>query len=111
MTAPSAINRPAIGIAFILAGMVAISINDMLVKRLSGGYPLHEIVLIRSSVGLVFSLMLVQVEGGWHILKTRTPGLHALRGLVIVISNLTFFAALAVIPLADATALFFVAPC
>ncbi|MCF3595680.1 DMT family transporter [Rhodobacteraceae bacterium LMO-12] len=110
MTAPSAINRPAIGIAFILAGMVAISINDMLVKRLSGGYPLHEIVLIRSSVGLMFSLMLVQVEGGWHILKTRTPGLHALRGLVIVISNLTFFAALAVIPLADATALFFVAP-
>lgn len=106
----SAQNRPGAGIAFIVAAMVAISINDMLVKRLSGAYPLHEIVLIRSAIGLVFSLMIVQLEGGWNILKTRTPGLHALRGIVIVISNLTYFTALAVIPLADATALFFVAP-
>ena len=90
--------------------MAAISINDMLVKQLSGGYPLHEIVLIRSAIGIVFSLMLVQMEGGWGILRTRTPGLHALRGFVIVISNLSYFAALAVLPLADATALFFVAP-
>jgi S-adenosylmethionine uptake transporter len=106
----AATNRPAVGIAFIIAAMVSISINDMLVKQLSGGYPLHEIVLIRSSIGLIFSLMLVQMEGGWQILKTRTPGLHALRGFMIVISNLTYFTALAVIPLADATALFFVAP-
>ncbi|MDU8928467.1 DMT family transporter [Alisedimentitalea sp. MJ-SS2] len=103
-------NNPAAGIGFIVGAMAAISINDMLVKQLSGGYPLHEIVLIRSAIGIMFSLIFVQLEGGWHILKTRTPGLHALRGIVIVISNLTFFTALAVIPLADATALFFVAP-
>lgn len=103
-------NNPAAGIGFILGAMAAISINDMLVKQLSGGYPLHEIVLIRSAIGIMFSLIFVQLEGGWSILKTRTPGLHALRGIVIVISNLTFFTALAVIPLADATALFFVAP-
>ncbi|WP_322866507.1 DMT family transporter [Aquicoccus sp. G2-2] len=103
-------NRPAVGIMFIMLAMVAISINDLLVKQFSDGYPLHEIVLIRSLIGLVFTLLLVQAEGGWSILKTRTPGLHALRGLVIVTSNLTYFAALAVIPLANATALFFVAP-
>ncbi|MEZ5715310.1 MAG: DMT family transporter [Paracoccaceae bacterium] len=107
---PSAQNRPGAGIAFIVVAMVAISINDMLVKQLSGGYPLHEIVLIRSAIGLCFSLILVQLEGGWSILRTATPGLHALRGFVIVVSNLTYFTALAVIPLADATALFFVAP-
>ncbi|MBT8436180.1 MAG: DMT family transporter, partial [Gammaproteobacteria bacterium] len=38
------------------------------------------------------------------------PWLHLLRGLLIVISNMTYFAALAVMPLAEATALFFVAP-
>jgi len=54
--------------------------------------------------------MLVQMEGGWRILKTSQPGLHLIRGLLIVVANLSFFAALAALPLADATALFFVAP-
>jgi S-adenosylmethionine uptake transporter len=36
--------------------------------------------------------------------------LHAFRGLLVVLSNMTYFLALAVLPLADATALFFVAP-
>jgi S-adenosylmethionine uptake transporter len=104
------INRPAAGIFFVLAGMTAISINDMLIKQLSGGYPLHQIVFTRSAIGIVFSLMIVQLEGGWQILRTKRPGLHALRGLMVVISNMAFFLALAVIPLADATALFFAAP-
>ena len=91
-------------------GMTAISVNDMLIKQLSGDYPLHQMVFTRSAIGILFSLILVQWEGGWHILKTRTPGLHALRGILIVFSNLSYFTALAMIPLADATALFFVAP-
>src|SRR6056297_986197 len=95
-------NRPGLGIFFIVLGVLAISINDMLIKALSGGYPLHEMVFFRSSIGIVFSLMLVQLEGGWRILKTDTPWLHLLRGLLIVISNMTFFGALAMLPLADA---------
>ena len=58
----------------------------------------------------MFSLIFVQMEGGWQILRTNQPGLHVLRGLLIVTSNMTFFVALAAIPLADATALFFAAP-
>lgn len=54
--------------------------------------------------------MLVQIEGGWRILKTDRPGLHLLRGALVVIANMTFFIALGAIPLADATALFFAAP-
>jgi S-adenosylmethionine uptake transporter len=104
------IDRNAIGIAFILSGVTAISVNDMLIKQLSGGYPLHQMVFIRSSIGILFSLMLVRWEGGFHLLKTRQPGLHTLRGTLVVVANMSFFAALAVIPLADATALFFVAP-
>ncbi len=107
---PVRANHPAAGIAFILLAMVAISVNDMLVKRLSGGYPLHQLVFIRSLIGISFSMVMVQVEGGFSILKTRTPLLHALRGILIVIANLSFFTALAAVPLADATALFFVAP-
>jgi S-adenosylmethionine uptake transporter len=106
----AALSRPAAGIVFILAGILAISVNDMLIKQLSGGYPLHEVVFARSAIGILFSLALVQVEGGWSILRTRQPVLHSVRGLMVVIANMTYFLALAVLPLADATALFFAAP-
>lgn len=103
-------NNAGLGILFVLIGMFCISINDMLIKQLSGAYPLHQIVFARSGIGILFSLILVQYEGGFGILRTRTPWQHALRGILIVIANMTFFVGLAVLPLADVTALFFVAP-
>jgi S-adenosylmethionine uptake transporter len=103
-------NKSGAAIAFIFAGVFAISINDMLIKQLSGGYPLHEIVFARAFIGILFGLGLVQLEGGWRILKTSQWHWHLLRGLLVVIANMTFFLALAALPLADATALFFVAP-
>jgi len=106
----SPFNNASAGILFILCGVFAISINDMLIKALSGGYPLHELVFVRSALGIVFSIALIQMEGGWHILKTRQPVLHMTRGLLIVVANMSFFAALAALPLAEATALFFAAP-
>ncbi|WP_146346510.1 DMT family transporter [Falsiphaeobacter marinintestinus] len=106
----SATARPGAGIIFVLVGMLSISVNDMLIKQLSGGYPLHQVVFTRSAIGIMFGLCMVQFEGGWSILRTKQPLLHTLRGLTVVISNMTFFVALAVLPLADATALFFAAP-
>ena len=103
-------NNAGLGILFVLAGVIAISVNDLMIKQLSGGYPLHQIVFARSFIGILFSLIIVQWEGGWSILKTRQPGLQLLRGILIVIANMAFFLALAVLPLADATALFFAAP-
>lgn len=110
MSEPQAPGISTAAIFFIVLGMVCISVNDMLIKHLSGDYPLHQMVFARSAIGIVFSLIFVQFEGGWGILRTRRPGLHVLRGLVIVGANMTYFAALAVLPLADATAMFYVAP-
>ena len=107
---PQPSNNATLGILFIVGGILAISINDMLIIELSGDYPLHELIFFRSAVGLVFSVIFVQMEGGWRILRTRRPMLHILRGLLIVIANMSYFVALAAIPLADATALFFAAP-
>ena len=102
--------NPAFGIFFILVGMLGITLNDVFVKYLSGDYPLHQIVFVRSGLGIFFSLMIVQVEGGMKILKTDQPYLHAFRGMLLVVANMTYFAALASLSLAEATALFFVAP-
>ena len=103
-------DNPGVGILFITLAMLCISVNDMLIKHLSGDYPLHQMVFVRSAIGIVFSLIILQFEGGFSLLRTSRPWLHLLRGLCVVGSNMAFFAALAVIPLADATALFFVAP-
>lgn len=107
---PVAHQDPQKGILLILVGCICISIQDVLIKELSGDYPLHQMVFARSTIGILFSLVFVQLEGGWQILKTDTPGLHLLRGLLVVMANMTFFTALAVMPLANASALFFVAP-
>jgi S-adenosylmethionine uptake transporter len=108
MTTPSTTAGPAI--AFVLVGVLCISLNDMLIKQLSSGYPLHQIVFFRSVIAILFSFVFLQFEGGWRALRTDMPLLHLLRGVLVVIANMSFFLALAVLPLADATALFFVAP-
>jgi len=97
-------------ILFILLGMLCISVNDMGIKFLSGDYPLHQMVFVRSAIGVAISLLILRAEGGWRLLRTERPLLHALRAGLIVVANMTFFAALAVMPLGAATALFFVAP-
>ena len=112
MTAASRsfLSGPSGGIVFILMAMFGISINDVVIKSLSGAYPLHQMVFVRSGIGLLFSLVLVHFEGGWSILRTDRPWLHMLRAGMLVVANMTYFTAIAVIPLADATALFFVSP-
>jgi len=82
----------------------------VLIKQLSGGYPLHQLVFTRSLIGIALSFVILRFEGGLGLLRTRTPGLHLLRALMVVVSNMTFFAAIAVLPLAETTALFFAAP-
>ena len=103
-------NRPLLGILCMSVGMFCISINDMAVKTLSGGYPLHEIVLIRSVLGLAITLAIVPFEGGYAALRVGRPGLHAARVGFIIFANSAFYAGLVAMPLATASALYFVAP-
>lgn len=108
--AAAKIHNPPLAITAILISMTAISTQDMLIKQLSGAYPLHQIVFTRAAIGLAASIIFVQFEGGFSILRTRTPFLHLLRGLLVVVANMSYFAALVVLPLAEATALVFLSP-
>ncbi len=103
-------HAPRLGIALICLGMMVITVNDAIVKALSDRYPLHEIVFVRAIVALLFTLAVLRFEGGLRALRTGRPAAHIARGLCMVAANLAFFGAIAAIPLADATALFFVAP-
>jgi drug/metabolite transporter (DMT)-like permease len=103
-------NAQLTGILCIIAGMLVIIGNDVAIKWMSGDYPIHQIVLTRSLVAIPITLLIAWFDGGWRRLKTRRPLLHLARGLLIVVANMCYFLALAAMPLADAMALFFVAP-
>jgi drug/metabolite transporter (DMT)-like permease len=104
-------SRPLLAVSCAVGASLFFSINDMGIKFLSGDYALHQIILIRAVTALVFTLaILVPLEGGWRILKTRRPGMHLFRGFLVVASNMFFFLGLASVSLAEATAIFFVAP-
>lgn len=110
MPHPSARNN-LVGILCAVSASVFFSFNDMAIKFLSGDYALHQIVLIRSTIGLIALLaIVVPLEGGYGNLRTKRLPLHLLRGVCVVFANMTFFLALAAMPLADAVAIFFVAP-
>jgi len=72
---------------------------------------LYQVMLIRSIVAMLFTLLIfVPIEGGFKYLRTQRLGLHLLRGFGMVIANLCFFTALITMPLAEVVAIFFIAP-
>ncbi len=103
-------DNPILGITCILIGMSTMSFMDAMIKLLSDGYPLHEIVMARSVIAIVLTLFIVHIEGGLGLLRTSRPWLHLARGLLIVLTNMAFYMALSVMPIAKATAIFFVSP-
>lgn len=107
----SARNTNLIGILSALGAGTFFTINDTTIKFLSGDYALHQVVLIRSSLALIFLLAFIApLTGGWRQLRTRRLPTHLLRGLFVVFANMMFFMGLAAMPIAEATAVFFVAP-
>ncbi len=99
------------GILFAAGGTMIFSVNDVAIKFLSGGYALHQVILIRAFVAMAFILTVIHLsERGWSQLATSRPGTHLLRVAIIMLSNVTFFLGLAAMPLADAVAVAFVSP-
>ena len=100
-----------IGILCAVGASFAFSINDMAIKALSGDYALHQVMLFRSLIGMTFLLVCVMpFYGGLRTLRTNRLGANLLRATFVVASNLFYFLGLAALPLADTSAIFFVAP-
>ena len=100
-----------LGIICITLAQVFFTTLDMAIKFISGDYALHQITFIRASVAILFTLLIfIPMDGGYRNLLSKRLGLHLLRGFGIVVTNLCFFTALVTIPLAESTAIFFIAP-
>ena len=99
-----------LGITCVVGAVAIFVLQDAIIKWLSGGYPLHEIVLVRTASAVAVTLFVMRLEGGVRLLRTRRLGLQLARSGLLVIANCSFFMALAAMTIAEATAIFFVAP-
>jgi drug/metabolite transporter (DMT)-like permease len=106
-----ALDRARLSIGCALGGSLAFSINDITVKSFSGTLPLHEVVLFRSLVALIVTVAVFAPDRSISgVLRTRRLSSHMFRGFCVVVSNMAYFAALAALPLAETSAIFFIAP-
>jgi drug/metabolite transporter (DMT)-like permease len=106
----SARRRNLIGIASLCAGVFVFSIQDAILKGLSGDHAVTLAIVIRSLVGLPILLLMVHVESGLKaLLSPRWPLLMA-RGVILLVAYTTYYMAFPALPLAEAIALFFVSP-
>ena len=102
---------PTTGILFALGGAVILSMNDLAIKALSDTYALHQVILIRAFIGLALVLIVMKISsGGMRQILTSRPGAHLLRVSIVMVSNITYFVGLSLMPLADAVAVAFVSP-
>ena len=103
-------SRNTAGILFLIAGIAVFAVQDLILKRLSGTYPLHQAMVFRSLTAVPFLLILVKLNGGLATLVT--PGLARMigRGFVMFAAYTSYYLALAALPLATTVALYFAAP-
>lgn len=111
MTPPdSNARRNLIGIASLCVGVFIFSIQDAILKGLSGTHAVTLAIVLRSLVGLPILLVMVHYEAGLKALKTRNWRLLIARGLILLVSYTTYYMAFPALPLAEAIALFFTSP-
>jgi len=94
-----------------LVAVVCFSLNDVGIKFLSDSYALHQVIFIRSTIGmLIFLGFIMPLSGGLALIRTRRLKMHLLRGICVVFANMCLFLGLAAMAIADAVAVFFVSP-
>lgn len=97
-------------IVFMVVGSAILSLNDGLVKLLSGSYPVGELLFVRSMMVLPWILLLAWLEGGLRTLRISNLGAQSLRGVCVIGSAFLFVTGLTYLPLAEAIAVAFSGP-
>lgn len=109
-TIAESIDRPALGITMMVAGIAGFAVMDAIIKWLTADYPVPQVVALRSWFGLPLLFLLALREGGFEALKTRRPLVHIGRYILVLALSFSFFWALSQMKLVDAVAITFAAP-
>ncbi len=109
-TAPTLPRTSTFGIVCLVAGIFVFSIQDMILKFISDGYPLSEAMVLRSLTAAPILAVFAWRDGGLGTLFTPGVGRMVLRGVVMLAAYTSYYLALPALPIASAVALYFSAP-
>ena len=98
------------GVVLMTAGCLLLTLNDAVMKLLSGDYPPGEMIFVRGVFIAIPIALLVYRAGGLHVLRVTNVRGQLLRAMTLVASVFLFITSLRYLPLADAVALTFAGP-
>jgi len=98
------------GIGLMLLSTLLFTIMDTIGKSLTASYPVPQVVWARYFFQFALMLLLIPRMGVTGLLRTRRPGLHLGRGLLLAGATFFFITAISMIPLANAYTISFSAP-
>ncbi len=98
------------GILYILLGMMVFSVQDSLMKHIYSFVSLYEVYLVRTLVSLIIILLFLKLTKRPIVFKTQYPLLTFCRVILFFFGFSSFYISLTIMPLATATALFFITP-
>ena len=103
-------SAPEKAIVCMLLGAALLTTNDAVLKWLSSGYHVGQIMFCR---GIFISLpltILIWQAGGLKSLRPVNPKGHAVRAVLVIVGTFLFVSGLAYLPLTDAIAIAFAGP-
>lgn len=99
------------GILYLVLGIAIFSVQDLILKLISGDYPLHQAMVLRSITAIPCLLLLtLWMDGTLRTLISPTWPAMLWRGLLNFSAYTAYYLALAALPMATTVALYFTAP-
>ncbi len=107
---PASFNAPVRGMVFLSGGLALFTLQDVIMKDLSGAYAVHEMALIRCVVALPLIALMVFFESGWRGFLPLYPKFVIGRAVLGFFSYTCWYMAIAAMPLANAATLYYSNP-
>ncbi len=98
------------GVVCMLLGVILLVLNDALIKTLTLGYPVGQLLFLRGLFVIPWVLLLATRAGGLRALRVINVRGQAWRGACVIAGSFLFVSGLRHLPLADAVAISFTGP-
>lgn len=98
------------GVLLALAGFALLSCGDAVIKTMAGEWSPLAIAALRFTIGAVALSAILRIRQGTAAFRPAKPWLQAMRGFCLAMATIGFFTAIFFMPLAEATAMVFLAP-
>ena len=99
-----------VGLLYALTGFAILSVGDAIVKSMAGEWSPIAIAALRFTIGAVGLAAILLIKEGKAAFRPQRPFLQAFRGFCLAMATICFFTAIFFMPLAETTAITFVAP-